>query len=341
MMRSIFVALFLSFAAGLANAQIETSVGVEHAATLDTGTGVLRGTIMAPAREAAVSIVILIAGSGPTDRNGNTLGLPGVNDSLKLLAKALAASGIASLRYDKRGVGESRTAGPKESDLRFEMYVADAAMWVRQLKADRRFSTVTVLGHSEGSLIGMLAVENSGADAFISVAGVARRASDLLRDQLRPKLSGELAQQNEQLLASLEQGKFIGTVPAALMALYRPSVQPYLASWMRYTPAEAIKKLSVPVLIVQGTTDAQVGVAEAEALKHSRPEAEIAIVNGMNHVLKTVPVDPTKQQASYVDPALPVAPELVDRVRAFVLAIRPLPIVKNPGYDNSNANRRE
>ena len=202
------------------------------------------------------------------------------------------------------------------------MYAADAAAWVRQLRADRRFTTVTVLGHSEGSLIGMLAVENSGVDAMISVAGPARRASDVLRDQLRPKLSGELAEKSEKILANLEQAKLVASVPAALMALYRPSVQPYLISWLRYVPAKVIKKLAVPILIVHGTTDIQVRVDDAKILLGANAGAQLAIVDGMNHVLKMVPIDPEKQRASYLDPRFPVAVALVDRVATFVLALK-------------------
>ena len=321
-MRSLLVLFVLCFVASFVNALAATSVVLDQAVTLETGSGVLHGSLMLPDGAAPMPVVLLIAGSGPTDRNGNTSGMSGANDSLKLLAEALAASGIASVRYDKRGIAESQPAGPRESDLRFETYVTDAAAWVRQLRNDRRFSTVTVVGHSEGSLIGMLAVERSGADAFVSIAGMARRASDVLRDQLRPHLDSELAKRNEQILVSLEQGQSIDSVPPTLLALYRPSVQPYLISWFRYTPEIEIRKLSVPVLIVQGTTDIQVSPAEARALKKSKPGAELLLVEGMNHVLKKVQDEPAAQQASYIDPTLPVVPELIDSIRAFVRAIR-------------------
>ncbi len=323
-MRSTLLTLFLCFAS-FVRAQTPPSVFADQAVTLNTTTGEIHGSLLVPAGTNPVPVVLIIAGSGPTDRNGNMVGLPGANDSLKFLAVALAEAGIASLRYDKRGVAQSRAAGTNESELRFETYVADAAAWLRELRKDRRFSTLSVVGHSEGSLIGMLAIERSGADAFVSIAGVARRVSDVLRDQLRPKLNSELAKQNERILATLERGQLVDSVPPALSPMYRPSVQPYLISWLRYTPETEIKKLSIPVLIAQGTTDIQVSLAEARALKKSKPGAELVLVEGMNHVLKKVPPDLVKQEASYFDPSLPIAPELVESIRTFIKAVQPKP----------------
>jgi alpha-beta hydrolase superfamily lysophospholipase len=242
---------------------------------------------------------------------------------LKLLAEGLAGNGIASLRYDKRGVGESAPAGPNEADLRFDTYVGDAAAWVEQLREDPRFSTITIIGHSEGSLIGMLAAGRSEADAFVSIAGIARPAGQVLRDQLRPRLPPELWEESERILAALEGARAADSIPQPLYALYRPSVQPYMISWLRYTPTQEIARLSVPVLIIQGTTDSQVEVAEAEALEQAAPRAELVAIEGMNHVLKSVPADPARQQASYSDPALPVVPELIERISTFIRGVPP------------------
>ena len=295
----------------------------EQPIRLETSTGVVTGTLLLPGARSPAPVALLIAGSGPTNRDGNTIVLPGANNSLKLLAEGLARQGIASVRYDKRGVGESAAAAPGEGDLRFGTYVDDAAAWIRQLRQDRRFSTVAVVGHSEGSLIGMLATRQAGAHAFISVAGIARPASLILRDQLRPQLPPGLWKESERILASLEAGRTADSVPPMLFALYRPSIQPYLISWIRYNPAQEITKLSVPVLIVQGTTDIQVTTGEAQALKQARPSAELLIVEGVNHVLKAVEADRSKQMASYTDPALPIAPELVERVSTFIRAVKP------------------
>jgi pimeloyl-ACP methyl ester carboxylesterase len=243
------------------------------------------------------------------------------NDSLKLLAAALADAGFASVRYDKRGIGASRAAGPAESALRFDTYVDDAVAWIAKLKSDPRFGRIAVIGHSEGSLIGMLAARRGGADAFVSIAGPAQAAGAVLRGQLAGKLPPDLAASSERILAGLEQGKTDADVPPALAALYRPSVQPYMISWLKYTPAEQLAALRVPVLIVQGTTDIQVGVGQAEALKKARPNAVLAIVPGMNHVLKEVPDDRQRQLASYGDPALPLHPQLASAIAGFLRAL--------------------
>ena len=298
---------------------------VEHAVRLETSTGTLHGSLLLPPTAGPYPLVLLHAGSGPTDRNGNSAAIRGANNSLKLLTEALAAQGIASVRYDKRGVAASVAAAPSESELRFDTYVEDAAAWIRQLRTDSRFRSVVVLGHSEGSLIGMLAAERARADAFISLAGPARRASDVLREQLRPQLPAELWQHSERILAELEQGRTTADVPPALAPLYRPSVQPYLISWFRYIPAEEIQRVPGPVLIVQGTTDVQVSVSEAHALQQARPDAELAVIEGMNHVLKLVPQDAAQQSASYSNPALPIAPALVERVGSFVTSVQRLP----------------
>jgi pimeloyl-ACP methyl ester carboxylesterase len=228
----------------------------------------------------------------------------------------LAANGIASVRYDKRGIGASAAPGAKEADLRFDTYVADAAAWVKQLRNDARFSSVTVVGHSEGALIGLLAA--SKADAFVSIAGPSKRASAVLREQLKTKLPPDLLKESERILTALEEGSTADGVPPPLAPLYRPSVQPYMISWMKYDPSRELAKLTVPILIVQGTTDVQVPVAAAHELKKANPKADVAIISGMNHVLKAVDGDLAEQLPSYSDPKRPVVPELIDRVSAFV-----------------------
>jgi uncharacterized protein len=286
---------------------------------LETDTGKLHGTLLVPRQAGPYPALVIVAGSGPTDRDGNSAALAGPNNSLRLLAEGLAKRGVASVRYDKRGVAESAAAGPREEDLRFEAYVADAAAWLNRLQTDERFASASVVGHSEGSLVGMLAMKQVGGDAFVSIAGVARRASDVLRDQLRNQLTPDLLAESERILAALEAGQTAGNVPVELAALYRPSVQPYLISWFRYVPAEELAGLDARVLVVQGTTDIQVGIAEADGLRAAKPDAELLIVEGMNHVLKHVPAEPARQQASYTDPSLPVDENLLQAVTRFVV----------------------
>jgi pimeloyl-ACP methyl ester carboxylesterase len=289
---------------------------------LATPTGVLHGSLLCPASPAPWPVVLLIAGSGPTDRDGNSAALPGHNNSLRLLAEALAARGIASLRYDKRGIGASRGAMTSEADLRFDMFATDAEGWARQLRSDARFSTLTVAGHSEGSLLGMLAAQRAAADAFVSIAGVGRSASRVLHEQLAARAPAELLAEADRVMAQLDQGHTVDNAPPALAALFRPSVQPYLISWFRYDPIAELRRLQVPVLIAQGTTDIQVPVQDARLLAAAMPAAKLVLVDGMNHVLKLVPADQDAQLRSYSDPALPVAPALVDALTTFVQGVR-------------------
>ena len=299
--------------------QVPISSGfVEESATLTTPSGVIHGTIDLPSGTGPFPVVLIIAGSGPTDRDGNSAMLAGKNNSLKMLAQSLATSNIASLRFDKRGIAASAAAGPKEADLRFENYVDDAAAWVEQLRHDKRFSTVTIIGHSEGALIGAIATARTHPNAFISVAGVGRSAGLVLREQMNGKLPAQLFQANEKILRELEAGRTTEDVPPALKSLYRSSVQPYLISWFKYNPSEIVASIKEPILICQGTTDIQVAVEEAEALKKNASAAKLVIIEGMNHVLKSVPADPVKQTSSYTDPALPINAELMKNIIEFV-----------------------
>ena len=326
-MRAMSVVFLFAVASGCAStAQVpvrpaeEVSAPAESMVELATSSGTIHGTMLLPERTGPVPVALIIAGSGPTDRDGNSPVLQGKNDSLKLLAEGLSERGVATLRYDKRGIAASASSGPQESDLRFDMYVDDAAAWISWLRADPRFSSVSVIGHSEGSLIGMMAAHDADVDAFVSIAGAARPAADVLREQLRPQLPPNLWNESERILTSLTDGRTVDRVPPELTMLYRPSVQSYLISWLGVDPAAEIARLHAPVLIVQGTTDIQITVAEANTLHAARPRAELAIIEGMNHVLKLVPADPAQQRASYSDPALPLAPEVLERVSDFILA---------------------
>lgn len=304
----------------LAAAPLAAQAPAEEAVRLATPTGVLHGTLTLPTTAGPHPVALIISGSGPTDRNGNIAGMR-PNESLRRIAEGLAAHGIASLRYDKRAIGESGAAAPPgatETDLRFEHYVDDAARWIAQLRGDPRFTRVDVIGHSEGSLVGMLAARAGAADRFVSIAGMGRPMGRVLRDQLRPQVPPELYGRAEAVLTSLEAGRTQSDFPAELAGIFRGEIQPYMISVLRYDPAVEIARLAVPTLIVQGTTDLQVKVAEAEALVAARPAAKLVVIEGMNHVLKAVSGDLAQQWPSYSDPALPLAPGLVDELVAFL-----------------------
>ena len=294
---------------------------VEEESTLATRTGNIAGTLELPAAKFPVPVVLIIAGSGPTDRNGNTPVIPGQNNSLKMLADGLAARGIASVRYDKRGIAGSRAAAAKEDDLRFTHFIADASEWIRKLRGDPRFSTITVAGHSEGSLIGMIAAREAGADGYVSIAGVGRKATDILTEQLKTQLSPEVLAQTGRIMQSIEKGEEPDSVPPFLNALFRPSVRPYLRSWFAYDPTAEIGRLTVPVLIIQGSTDVQVKVEDATRLAAAKAGSKLVVVDGMNHVLKTAQGSMIEQMPSYSNPALPVVPRVIDEIAGFVKAL--------------------
>lgn len=287
--------------------------------TLKIPAGILHGTLERPAGKGPFPVALIIAGSGPTDRDGNDVQLGLNTDCYKLLAEALAQHGIASLRYDKRGAGEDTLMALPENKLRFDDYIADAVAWGKQLRADRRFSTLTIIGHSEGSLIGMLAAREIPADGYVSLAGAGEPIQNVLLTQLKPKLPPDLYQESETIVHSLEHGKTVTAVPASLNMLFRPSVQPYLISWFKYDPAKAIAELKIPVLIVQGERDLQVSMSDAEHLAKADPAAKLVLIPDMNHVLKDVGPSVEANAASYHNPDLPLDSTLTAAIRSFIL----------------------
>ena len=298
-------------------------LSAEDPVSIDTGVGTLYGTLELPASKPPFPVALLISGSGPTDRDGNSRLLPGKNNSLKVLAERLASQGIASLRYDKRGIGESKTVGLKEEDLRFEAYVGDAVRWGQYLRKDNRLRVLVIIGHSEGSLIGMLAARSLPADGYISIAGAGRPGGQIILLQLRSQsIPPDLMKQVEDIVSALEQGRTVDSIPPGFAALFRASVQPYLISWFRYDPAKEIAKLTMPALILQGTTDMQASVSEANLLAGANPKAKLVVIEGMNHILKEVPEGRDKQIASYSDPSLPLAAKLLDEISRFIASLK-------------------
>lgn len=296
--------------------------------TLTTPAGPIYGTMIVPAANGTRGpVALIIAGSGPTDRDGNS-GPSFTNNSLEFLAYGLAARGIASLRYDKRGVGESRSAVTSEEKLRFSDFVDDAAGWIAKLRNDPRFSTVIVVGHSEGALIGMMAAAREPrADAFVSINGAGRPLADVMREQfMRDGGHDPLTVEALAELDTLAAGHRVTKVDPRLMVVFRPSVQDYLLSVFAIEPAKEIARLDVPILIVSGTSDIQVSVADGEPLARAAPRAQRLIVTDMNHVLKSVPAGETdKQLPAYQDPTRPVVPELIDVASRFINGVAPRP----------------
>ena len=291
----------------------------EEDVILNTATGDIHGKLLLPDSTTTAPLVIIIAGSGPTDMDGNTLGSDFRNNSLKLLAEALAREGIASLRYDKRGIGKSHAAAAGEEELRFEHYIDDAAAWADMFADDERFCTVAIAGHSEGSLIGMVAAQKSKTvKAYISIAGCGSPAYEVIEEQLAAQPE-QVRREAAAINSELREGRTVEDVPGYLAALYRKSVQPYLISWFKYNPAKEIAKLKIPVLILQGEKDIQVGVKEAEKLRMARILSSYYTIPDMNHVLKhCTSNDMVSQLETYRNPHLPVKEELIGHIVRFI-----------------------
>lgn len=262
-------------------------------------------------------LVIIHAGSGPTNKDGNTIGA-GSNNSLKLIAESLAEKGIASIRFDKRGVGDNTALIKKEEDLTFDVYVEDVKSIVDYAKKDDRFNEIHLLGHSEGALIMTIAAQQNDVASLISVAGIGRPADEVLMEQLSASLTPNLLVESEKALQQLKAGKKVETVSAQLQSLFRPSVQPYMISWLKYDPQHEISNVTVPIIILQGKKDIQVTEKDAENLHAANNNATIHYFDKMNHVLKDVEGDRDQNLASYYNPDLPLTNGLIDEITEFI-----------------------
>lgn len=304
--------LSLALAAALSlSGQSETAVA------LPAQPAPILGTMLTPDGETRAAAVI-IAGSGPTDRNGNSpLGVTA--DSYRLLAEGLAGHGIATVRYDKRGVAQSVMAGLSEADLRFGTYVEDARAWAAETARLTGRPCAWLIGHSEGALIALAAAQdNETVCGVVSLSGAGRSAPVVLREQLQAALTEPLLGQALHALDELAAGRPTDNVPG-LESLFRPSVQPYLISWFALDPQTLANLYDGPLFIGQGSTDLQTRMADAEALKAAQPDATLVIWEGVNHVLKIAPADRAANAATYADPGLPLAPGVVEDVADFIL----------------------
>jgi len=285
--------------------------------------GPLRGTLVSSAAGHA-PIVLIVPGSGPTDRNGN--GPNGLQASTyRLLADGLLSQGIASVRFDKRGMYGSGSAIPDADDVTIEDYATDVRSWVTTIRARTGASCVWVLGHSEGGLVALLAARQTAEICgLILVSTAGRPLGQILRQQLQSsQIESSLLDSGMSILMSLEAGKRVdaANIDPVLMPLFRPQVQRFLMSELTADPAAVLAGYMKPVLIVQGTRDIQVTVHDAELLKRANPRARAALIADANHVLKTVrSPDRGANLAAYSDPDLPIADGIVAAISSFVQA---------------------
>jgi pimeloyl-ACP methyl ester carboxylesterase len=278
----------------------------------------LNGTLYSPTKQnKTTNLVILIAGSGPTDRNGNQMGM--TNNSLKLLAEALANNSIAVYSYDKRIFAQMASGKLDEASLTFDNFIDDAKAVILYFKNQKKYHSITIAGHSEGALIGMVAADGN-ADAYISLAGAGRSIDEVIIEQIE-KQAPFLKEEVEKNLTTLKSGNTFELKNQMLASLFRASVQPYMISWIKYNPQNEIKKLQIPSLLINGDKDIQVSVQDAQLLQQAKPNAQLHIIPNMNHIFKVIKGDDIENKASYTNPELPICVELTSIITTFIRSL--------------------
>ncbi len=280
----------------------------------------LAATFLMPEGPKPAAAAVIIAGSGPTDRNGNShLGLK--TDAYKLLAEALLGRGIATVRFDKRGVGGSAKSARPEPEVVFGQYVDDVATVARWLQARTGGKSVFLIGHSEGGTLALMAAKQAPAAGVVLLTAPGRTLATILREQYsRPGTFRDIASEAMSIVAALERGEAVAEVDPRLATAFRPSVQPYLRSSISLDPAVLARSVRAPLLIVGGGRDFQIGKSDFDALSAARPDAAAYWDPDMAHTLKMSRADPQSVQRAYTDPSQPLAPSLSDRAAEFILA---------------------
>ena len=285
---------------------------------------------------------LLIAGSGPTDRNGNQLGA--TENSLRLLADQLGTDGVSTLRYDKlfsgrTGAGRYAT-DPAAADV--ATFSGEAATALRFLAAQPRTDTheLAVYGHSEGGLYALLlATGRAGPVPQVTKLGLieplSRRFLDIVSEQLHATLNAQVragqltaarasaeATQIDQAVAAVRAGRRPGAVPPFAAPLFAPTVVAYVRDIDRYDPAAVAAALpaKLPVLLTCSTNDAQVSCADADhlaaGLRRGHAALDFARLTNMDHALKP---DTGHVGAANTAP-LPMAPPLAAAIGRFARA---------------------
>ncbi len=273
----------------------------------------VNGSLIAPENGKKVPLVIIIPGSGPTDRNGNTGMVQ--NNSLKFLAEGLRDKNIATYRFDKSALAWLKIDGFKEEDGSFDDFIADAKSVVNYFKNSNNYSKIIIAGHSQGSLVGMIAASEN-TNAFISIAGSGRSIDQILIEQIG-KQAPTLVEETTTAFEKLKKGEKAENTNPMLASILRPSAQTFLISWIKYNPQTEIKKLTIPTLIINGSKDIQVPISDAELLNASNSRSEIKIIKNMNHIFKEI-TDDSQNIPSYTNPELPIMNELVTSIEKFV-----------------------
>ncbi|HEX9349391.1 MAG TPA: alpha/beta hydrolase [Gemmatimonadales bacterium] len=298
-------------------------VAVESPYTIKSGALELGGTLVIPrGATGRVPVVVIIAGSGPTDRNGNSL--MGIRpNSYAQLAWQLAGRGIATLRYDKRAM--PGTKGTFDlTKMTLDDFAADARAAAESLAHDSRFSKVVLLGHSEGSALALIAARQGAPVAgVISVSGLGRPLGVVMREQLARQFDSATLVRYDTAMAQYLRGEQPKDVPPQLGPLFVPINLSFMKSLTSFDPPAAIRAVHQPVLIVQGGRDVQVTVADAERLHTAKPDAQLVVVPLANHVLKQA-TDTTLagQMPTYQNPTVPIMPDVANAIADWILRLR-------------------
>jgi len=281
----------------------------------------LSGTLLRPGAGGEGPVALIIPGSGPTDRDGdNPLGVTAA--PYRLLAEALAERGIATVRIDKRGMFASKAAVRDPNAVTIPDYVADTAAWVAATRQATGAKCVWLIGHSEGGLVALAAAQElEGLCGLVLVAAPGRPLGDVIKDQIRANpMNLTLIVPADNAIDILESGRLVNVdaLPVPLRGLFDPAVQGFLISVFSYDPAALAAEVKLPLLIVQGGKDLQVATADAERLAAANPAAKLAVLPGVNHVLKDVAEGTPANLAAYRDPALPLGKGVAEAVAGFI-----------------------
>ena len=261
------------------------------------------------------TLAVIIAGSGPTDRDGNNVNIKG--NYLMMLAEGLNENGISTFRYDKRGVGKSLGDITSPDEIKFTDYINDAISIINHFRETKKYKRITVIGHSEGALIGMIA-SRSIADSFISIAGAGEDYLTLIERQLsiQPEY---IKSMSTPILKQLKNKKLVDSVPPLLNSLFRSDVQVFLIDASSYLPVVEISKLDIPVLIIQGTHDIQIDVDDAIKLDLAAKNSQLELIEGMNHVFRQASENRLLNLQTYGNPNIPIDNNMVDIVSEFII----------------------
>lgn len=301
---------YLLFTVLFVHLTVSTLAQKEKEVFITNPQGKVYGTLTIPkVKGKEIPVALIIAGSGPTDRNGNNPFMK--NNSLKMMSDSLINMGIATLRYDKQGIGESSAATKPEIELTVEDFIADVKLWLQFLDNHKKLGKITIIGHSEGSLFALAAAQDYPVKRVISIAGAGRRIDKVIIEQLSAQ-DIKLADEASVIFDSLRRGIPVDNVSPNLQALFRKSIQPYIISWLKYNPADMVKTLNCPVYIIQGDKDIQVQIEDARLLVGQNKHAKLYVVDGMNHILKPVEGDRDTNMMTYIDPKLPIVQAFVD-----------------------------